>query len=75
MQALENAVGTDLLRMQIAIGPLRQSVCKFRDELACGIGYTPHSQVRTLAARTAIPVPAATPARAFFAPGSPCAKP
>jgi hypothetical protein len=29
----------------------------------------------TFAAMTAIPVPAATPASAFFAPGSPCANP
>src|SRR6266567_2432396 len=31
----------------------------------------PQSQVRTFVARTAMPVPAATPARVFFAPGSP----
>src|SRR6202035_2076708 len=37
--------------------------------------YTPQSQLSTFTARTAIPVPAATPASAFFAPGSPCAKP
>lgn len=37
--------------------------------------YTPQSQLRTFTARTAIPVPAATPAKAFFAPGSPWAKP
>ena len=30
----------------------------------------PHSQVKTLAASTAIPVPAATPAKARLAPGS-----
>jgi hypothetical protein len=42
-------------------------------EHAKGSAYTPHSQVRTLVASTAIPVPAATPARVFLAPGSPCA--
>ena len=41
-------------------------------ERAC---YTPQSQLRTFAAMTAMPVPAATPASAFFAPRSPCAKP
>jgi len=38
-----------------------------------GSVYTPQSQVKTFAAITAIPVPAATPARVFLAPGSPCA--
>ena len=33
----------------------------------------PRGQLSTLAARTAMPVPAATPARVFFAPGSPWA--
>src|SRR6202041_2357064 len=37
--------------------------------------YTPQSQLRTFTASTAMPVPAATPASAFFAPGSPWAKP
>ena len=36
-----------------------------------GSAYTPQSQVRTFVASTAIPVPAATPARVFLAPGSP----
>ena len=36
-------------------------------------GYEPHSQVSMFVAITAIPVPAATPARVFFAPGSPWA--
>jgi hypothetical protein len=37
--------------------------------------YTPQSQLKTFTAITAMPVPAATPASAFFAPGSPCANP
>lgn len=36
--------------------------------------YTPQSQLRTFTASTAMPVPAATPASAFFAPGSPVGK-
>ncbi len=44
-------------------------------KVAVGRSYTPQSQLSTFTARTAMPVPAATPARAFFAPGSPCAKP
>src|ERR1700688_1391911 len=36
---------------------------------------TPQSQLKTFTAITAMPVPAATPASSFFAPGSPCANP
>ncbi len=36
-------------------------------------GYEPHSQFRILVAIPAIQLPAATPARVFFAPGSPWA--
>jgi hypothetical protein len=42
-------------------------------EHSCCFGFEPQSQVRTFVARMAIPVPAATPANALLAPGSPWA--
>jgi len=73
MQALEDSICTAfrfLTRHKPLVKRLVMSTAK-SDALA----YTPQSQLRTFAAITAMPVPAATPARAFFAPGSPCAKP
>jgi hypothetical protein len=50
-------------------------VTEFYYETGRAVAQTPQSQVKTFTASTAIPVPAATPASAFFAPGSPWANP
>src|SRR5271168_403147 len=70
MHALEDSISALLICVVWHKG-LVQHLLNF----AVGASYTPQSQLRTFTARTAIPVPAATPAKAFFAPGSPWAKP
>jgi hypothetical protein len=71
MHALEDSICAVLLIRVVWHKGLVQLLLN----LAGRASYTPQSQLRTFTARTAIPVPAATPAKAFFAPGSPWAKP
>src|SRR5580704_936425 len=63
MQALEDSICAMLLLCFVGHKSLVSARVEGR--------YTPQSQLRTFTASTAIPVPAATPASAFFAPGSP----
>ena len=72
MQALEDSVCPFWLRLHVCHTPLLCARCNGWLRVV-GRVYTPQSQLRTFTARTAMPVPAATPASAFFAPGSPCA--
>jgi len=69
VQALEDCV-TLLLRFVWHDSLLRSQLGGGWEERS-----TPQSQLTTFTASTAIPVSAATPASAFLAPGSPCAKP
>src|ERR1700730_6221913 len=71
MHALEDSICAMFL---ICVVWHRQLV-QHRLNFASRASYTPQSQLRTFTAKTAIPVPAATPAKDFFAPGSPWAKP
>jgi hypothetical protein len=71
MQAFENPIGADFRFRQLGHKPLGMG-CGSSDWSYLGRrNYTPHSQVRTFTAMTAIPEPAATPAKVFLAPGSP----
>ena len=76
VQALENSICAAFLLC--FVGHIVLFISVARNGIAgraTNSPYTPQSQLSTFTARTAMPVPAATPASAFFAPGSPCAKP
>jgi hypothetical protein len=63
MQALEDSICANCFFCDLSgISPS----LKNREQVPEGMRYTPQSQVRTFTARTAMPVPAATPASAFF---------
>lgn len=78
---LDALIGEGLV--QAFVAPVPPAGCRIRLHFAPQLGkviwrgmeiaYTPHSQVSTLVASTAIPAPAATPANVFLAPGSPWA--
>jgi hypothetical protein len=61
MQALKNSVAPGPLYVFWHKPSRKRSMVNLKI-----VGYTPQSQVRTFVASTAMPVPAATPAKAFL---------
>ena len=75
VQALVDPVPAPVIGVCLHCKPLTlESLSRWRLRLLdAAHDQMPQSQLRTLTASTAMPVPAATPARVFFAPGSPWA--